>query len=224
MDTVVVAQRYAFLEQLHELIKPRGYLEIGVQHGGSLALAKCEALGIDPAPLVLPGTTGPHARVQVAESDFFFRHIDNFRHMVPRDIDLAFIDGMHLVEYAFRDFMNVERLSHSKTVIVFDDVLPYSRAIAGRAQPVGDWTGDVWRIMSVFNLYRKDLRVLQVDTFPTGSLVVFHVDPSSTVLRDNQAHIEALIRAQSPEPPDWVLNRTEAVSMEDALKTLGEWL
>lgn len=224
MDAVVVPTRYTFLEQLHELLQPRGYLEIGVQHGGSLALAKCDALGIDPAPLVLPGTIGAHSRVHVAESDFFFRHIENFRHMVPRHIDLAFIDGMHLAEFALRDFINVERLSHPKSVIVFDDVLPYSSAIAGRVQPAGDWTGDVWRVMEVFKTWRLDLRVLQVDAFPTGALVVFNVNPGSTVLRDNYESIHKALTEFHPEVPTWVLNRTEAVSMEDALKTLGEWL
>jgi methyltransferase family protein len=220
----MVASRYALLDQLHQLIKPRGYLEVGVQNGGSLALAQCDALGIDPVPMIVPGTVSDTTRVQVAESDFFFQHLDSLGYMLPSIIDLAFIDGMHLVEYALRDFINIEALSHPKTVIVFDDVLPYSAAIATREQPLGDWTGDVWRVMNVFNIYRKDLRVMQVDTQPTGSLVVFNVDPSSTVLRTNLPHIETMIHAQSPTPPDWVLNRSEAISMTDALETLREWL
>lgn len=220
----MVASRYVFLDQLHQLIKPQGYLEIGVQHGGSLALAQCDALGIDPAPLVVPGITGPNARVQVAESDFFFEQIDSFRHMMPSVVDLAFIDGMHIAEFAVRDFMNVERISHEKTVIVIDDVLPYSPAIATREQPEGDWTGDVWRIMEILDLYRKDLRIMQVDTFPTGSLLVFNVDPQSTVLSKHYAAIHDILTKTQLAPPGWVLKREKAVSMTDALEALREWL
>ena len=220
----MVASRYLLLDQLHRLIQPRGYLEVGVQHGGSLALAQCDALGIDPRPLVVPGTVRETARVQVAESDFFFQHLDSFGHMLPRVIDLAFIDGMHLAEFAVRDFMNIEKLSHRKTVIVFDDILPYSAEIAARDQPPGDWTGDVWRVMDILFLYRKDLRVLQVDTHPTGSLVVFNVNPESTVLREHYASIHETLTKTQSSVPDWVLKREKAVTMSDALETLREWL
>ena len=38
-----------FLRGLHEAVRPRAYLEIGLRHGDSLALADCPALGVDPA-------------------------------------------------------------------------------------------------------------------------------------------------------------------------------
>ena len=37
---------------------------------------------------------------------------------------VAFIDGMHLAEYALRDVINTERYCHAASVIVVDDVLP----------------------------------------------------------------------------------------------------
>ena len=36
-------------ESLHGALAPAGYLEIGLRHGDSLALAECPALGVDPA-------------------------------------------------------------------------------------------------------------------------------------------------------------------------------
>ena len=38
-----------FLKGLHEAVRPRAYLEIGLRHGDSLALADCPSLGVDPA-------------------------------------------------------------------------------------------------------------------------------------------------------------------------------
>lgn len=219
MDTVV--GRYEFLDQLHRLLKPRGYLEIGVQYGGSLALAQCPALGIDPTPMVTPGTVGAETQVFVGASDFYFSHYKP--RMLPQFIDLAFIDGMHLSEFALRDFMNVERVSHSGTVIVFDDVLPYSEAIAAREQPPGDWTGDVWRVIDVLTLYRKDLRMLQVDTFPTGSLVVFDVNPNSVVLNEQYEAIYTLLTERTPPVPESILTRRNAISVSDTLETLQQW-
>lgn len=49
-----MVSRHEFLAELHALLKPKTYLEIGVQHGWSLDLAHAAevAIGIDPMPLV----------------------------------------------------------------------------------------------------------------------------------------------------------------------------
>ena len=39
-------------------------------------------------------------------------------------MDLAFVDGMHLAEYALRDVLAVERFTLPTSVIVLDDMLP----------------------------------------------------------------------------------------------------
>ena len=46
----IIATRHEFLEQLHLALKPKTYLEVGVQHGTSLVLAHGAelAIGIDP--------------------------------------------------------------------------------------------------------------------------------------------------------------------------------
>ncbi len=219
MDTLV-AQRYEFLEELHQLLKPRGYLEIGVQHGGSMQLSQCDSLGIDPAPLVIDGTLRGDQRVIVATSDHYFESINK---MMPTYVDLAFIDGMHLSEFAVRDFMNVEKRANEHTVIVFDDVLPYNAQIATRIQPQGDWTGDVWRIIEVLRTYRQDLRMLLVDTFPTGSLVVFGVDPTNRRLDEWYSTIHHILTTHEPAPLEWVLDRRDAISRADAIETLRQW-
>src|SRR5687768_599794 len=59
------------LASIHDTRRPRQYLEIGVRHGRSLALARGPAVGIDPAPDIaveLPQST----RIVTATSDEFF--------------------------------------------------------------------------------------------------------------------------------------------------------
>lgn len=160
------------MKALHELLRPNVYLEIGVQHGWSLDLSKAPTtIGIDPQPLVEAKNT---QRIYKMTSDDFF---DKWGYQEqPLNIDLAFIDGMHLVENALRDYANIERYCHERSVVVFDDVLPTTREMAAREQCLGDWTGDVWRVYDILRERRPDLVLLLVDTQPTGVLVVLRPD------------------------------------------------
>lgn len=215
-----IPERYQLIEAMHRLIQPRGYLEIGVQQGGSLQFAKCTAVGIDPAPMVV-AALHPGVTVHVATSDFYF---ENTQWDLPARIDFAFIDGMHLAEFAIRDFINIERVGHSQTIVVFDDVLPYNAAIATRIQPPGDWTGDVWKVSDVLKRWRPDLHQIHVDTKPTGSLIVYGLNPHDDIMRRHyDADIHAQVQFEEP-PPEHILTRCEAVSINDALAQVGAYL
>jgi len=172
-----VTTRHEFLAQLHELLQPKTYLEIGVQHGWSLQLSRADrSYGIDPNPQsgAYDAARRNGATIFKQTSDDFFAGHETID-MVP--IDFAFIDGMHLVEYALRDFANIERYAHERSVIVFDDVLPTTVEMAAREQCPGDWTGDVWRVYDILRERRPDLVLILVDTQPTGLLVVLKPDP-----------------------------------------------
>jgi predicted O-methyltransferase YrrM len=169
--------RHELLQQLHELLQPKVYLEIGVQHGWSLQLSKAEmSIGIDPEPLI--SDFGHHHIFKMTSDDFFresAQQIGKGTNLGYPDIDLAFIDGMHLAEFAWRDFLNVAKYCHAGSVVVFDDVLPYTSEMAAREICPGDWTGDVWKVF--YELRRETDYVLQmVDTSPTGTLVVTGFD------------------------------------------------
>lgn len=210
--------RHEFLQQLHEILKPSTYLEIGVQSGASLALAQHSkvAIGIDPAPTLSVGI--PHwAKVIEATSDEFFTL--GAKDVLAGPVDLAFIDGMHLWEYALRDFMNIEKYSTPDTVVVFDDVLPYNQEIAARKQPPGDWTGDVWKLYYILTDLRPDLDVWLMNTAPTGLMVVTNPNPQSwtlsaawSAINDRWGKIE--------EVPDEIINRERAISPEYLLEVL----
>lgn len=212
--------RHEFLRELHRLLTPRTYLEVGVQHGWSLQLASGSALaiGIDPAPdLRVP--IGSALVFRMTSDEFFARPTD----MTQTPIDLGFVDGEHLYEYVLRDFANVEHHAHPGTVVVFDDVLPRNQTEAARAQCPGDWTGDVWRIEPILRHWRPDLHLTLVDTQPTGLLLVRGLDPASTRLADAYGHILAAHPPTDLPVPNAVLNRAAALNPDTALLDIDHW-
>ena len=138
-------------------------------------------------------------------------------------VDLAFIDGMHLLEFALRDFMNIERFCARTSVIVFDDMLPRNVEEAARDRTTKFWAGDVFKMQGILRSYRPDLVAIPVDTGPTGLLVVLRPDARNRDLRD---HYDAIVaNAVRPDPqavPGAILGRHDAVA-PDALLANGIW-
>ncbi|MFB8774837.1 class I SAM-dependent methyltransferase [Streptomyces broussonetiae] len=230
-------KRHEFLRGLHKAVANRNYLEIGVNDGRSLTLSRVPSIAIDPAFKV---TSEIRCDVHLAKatSDAFFErpdplaHLKGGRHPLRNmargrhplahwrrtTLDLSFIDGMHLFEYALRDFINVERHSDWSSVIVFDDMLPRNVDEAARDRHTGAWTGDVYKIIEILSRYRPDLATVLVDTQPTGQLVVFGADPGNTVLKDKYDEIMAEYDVPDPQKvPEAVLDRVRAVRPEDLL-------
>lgn len=171
--------KYEFMTRVHHLLAPRFYLEIGVEYGNSLALAQCDAVGIDPAPQ-LQHPVAPHHRVSVMTSDDFFLHSDETAGLPT--VDLAYLDGMHLAEYLLKDFMYVERRCGPCSVVIIDDIFPAHPLQAERTRQSRFWTGDVWKMIPVLRGARPDLLLLPVDTYPTGTLLVLGLDPDNRAL------------------------------------------
>lgn len=217
---------------LHDLLKPTVYLEIGVQFGLSLDLAVYSevAIGIDPQPLVQP--KGNQMIYTMTSNEYFAQGWDNGNH---RKVDLAFIDGSHLFEDALRDFNNVARYCDRRSVIVFDDVLPYNQEIAARTMPpAGDWTGDAWKIMPILagKLGLTGTEMVAVDTFPTGSFVVWNLpihDRAGKRAHDLrlarlELDYEDLVTEWLPMDtvPDNILQRVQAHQPQDVLDRIKE--
>ncbi len=102
---------------------------------------------------------------------------------------------MHLAEFALRDFINLERSSGRQSVIAIDDLLPQDLAYATRGRHTQIWTGDVYRIIPILKHYRPDLDCRIYDVEMKGFGIIVGLDPSSTVLRDQYARIEADLAA-----------------------------
>jgi len=128
--------------------------------------------------------------------------------------DFCFIDGLHLFEYALRDFMNIERRAAPGAVVVIDDVFPNHPIQAERERQTCVWTGDVWRLVEILRNYRPDLFLLPLDAAPAGLLLVAGLDPSNRVLWQNYDIIVGKAR-DITVPPQTVLERRDAIDPSD---------
>jgi hypothetical protein len=175
------------LRRVHELLRPASYLEIGVETGATLAFAQGaqRAIGVDPDASKLRRELVPAcARVFHETSDAFFAGHSREQLLGSARLDLAFIDGMHLFEFALRDFMHVEAWSNPGACVVLHDCVPLLPLSASRERHTKFWVGDVWKVVSILREYRPDLRVKIVATAPSGLCVVRGLNPSSRVLHD----------------------------------------
>jgi hypothetical protein len=181
---------FRVLARIHEHLKPATYLEIGVDQGLSFEIIRPEtlALGVDPNPR-LRKPPGPRQRVFAQTSDEFFKQRDVISEFGGRTVDLAFIDGMHRMEFALRDLINVEKCCSADSIILIHDVYPIDATSAARERASLFWSGDIWRLILILKKYRPDLTVNVIAARPTGLAIVQNLDPHSRVLAEYQQDI-----------------------------------
>jgi Methyltransferase domain len=211
--------RHELLQGLHAKTRPRTYLEIGINTGRSMVLSRTRSIGVDPSFKI---DRPIHCDVQLvrATSDDFFAREEPLAHFDGLPVDLAFIDGMHLSDFALRDFINIEPFMAETGVVVIDDVLPRNGLEAARDRKTGPWTGDVYKVVETLRRRRLDLVVLLVNTAPTGTAVIVGVDPASTVLRDCYTEEEGyLLRPDPQTPPQEYMDRSIAIEPDVLLES-----
>ena len=210
---------YAFLAELHRRLAPKAYLEIGVRNGGSLALSRCRSVGIDPNFSITYELDGDVALFRTTSDEYFSRP-DPLAPTGGTPFDLSFIDGLHLFEFALRDFIHAEAVSSPRGLVLFDDVLPRSVDEAARQRHTDAWTGDVYGLLAVLARYRPDLVVVPIGTQPTGELLVAGLDPADTTLRDAFDEILTEYRRPDPQPvPPALLDRSVVLPPERLLES-----
>jgi hypothetical protein len=204
-------RRHDLLAELHRLLGPRSYLEIGVNVGGSMKISRTRSIGVDPFYSLTREIRCDLHLVRTSSDEFFARE-HPLAHFDEPVVDLAFIDGMHLSEFALRDFTNVEKHLAPTGVAVFDDVLPRNGLEAARVRRTGAWAGDVYKAVEVVARRRPDLVVVLINTWPTGTAVVVGADPGSSVLADAYDEELAYLERKDPQtPPAEYLSRAVAV-------------
>ncbi|MBI3773122.1 MAG: tetratricopeptide repeat protein [Gammaproteobacteria bacterium] len=178
------------LDIFHRWLKPAVYLEIGVETGRSMSLAKppSQCIGIDPAPQIIH----PFAaltRIFTQTSDDFFARDDVLQIFDHNKIAMAFIDGLHVFEAVLRDFINVENLATRNSVILIHDCIPLNEITSERERKTQFWSGDTWKIVPCLKKYRPDLAIFTFPAPPTGLCIVTNLNPDSQVLAGHYAAI-----------------------------------
>jgi hypothetical protein len=179
-------EHYAvWLARLHERIRPRAYLEIGVAKGRTLALAQppTRAIGVDPEPNP-DASFRTETHLFCETSDAFFARSDVKSIIGEGNLDLAFIDGLHHFQQALRDFINVEALGHPRSVVAFHDTYPLDEVTQRPERQRRFYSGDVWKAIWCLRRLRPDLSISTLATPWTGLTIVTGLDPASRVLAD----------------------------------------
>lgn len=191
-----------YREYIWELLRQRrakNWFEVGVHNGSTMAGVSCPCIGVDPGYTPGPNPIGQKREMHLYQmtSDEYFRDHDP-RAIFGGPVDVSFLDGLHQFEYLLRDFINTEAVSAASSLIMLDDCLPVNIEIAERVwnpggrtieETRGGWTGDVWKVVNILREYRPDLRIVAVDTTPSGNIGVVNLNPKSTVLRDRYFEI-----------------------------------
>nr|WP_294501307.1 class I SAM-dependent methyltransferase [uncultured Rhodopila sp.] len=214
------------LTALHRILKPRTYLEIGIERGDTLRAAQCATIAIDPVFTVDQSIIGskPECLLYRMPSDRFFELHDPVTLLGDR-IDMAFLDGLHLYEFLLRDFINVERSCRKNSLILLHDCVPTDFYLARRLRQdeslrpntriPGGWCGDVWKTLLILRQYRPDLRIECFDAALTGLVVVTNLDPKSEVL--SAKYVEAVESFAKLDLRDYGLRRYhDELNMLDA--------
>jgi hypothetical protein len=207
LDDLPGAPYQQVLAWLHAGLAPRRYLEIGTEHGASLALARCASIAVDPnfrLTTAEPVLNKPFCGLYQTTSDAFFAAADP-KAVLGGAVDFAFLDGMHLCEFLLRDFSNIERHCHAGSVVALHDCLPLEHPMAARergrpgVRPGRDdwWTGDVWRTLRALRQFRPNLRFTVLDAPPSGLVLVDRLDPTSRTLAERHDEVVAAMMAMS---------------------------
>lgn len=210
--------KHDLLEFFHTHLQPEFYFEIGVDEGLSLARAQGKALGVDARPeLNLAVELPDQAQILGISSDAFFREQAQQAFTLPPD--LAFIDGMHLFEFALRDFMNLERYAAPYSLVGIDDIYPCHPIQAERRRRSGAWAGDVWKLLPVLQTYRPDLTLITLPCSTTGLLLIAGLDANNTQLQDHYEQIIQDYQADLPVPES-ILQRSGSIPSDHPVVSL----
>lgn len=165
-----------FLKEIHKKEYDQ-YIEIGSRSGRSLRLSCSPSIAIDPFFQLSIDPIKDKNYVL-----FFQCKFDDFFHSVLKSFpsikcELAFIDGMHLFEYALMDFINLAKLAKSNSLFLFHDIMPWTFEMTTRQfenVPKGaPWTGDIWKLLPILieTGFKNYLKVIPAE--PSGILAVY---------------------------------------------------
>lgn len=180
------------MRRLHSRLVFDWYLEVGSRTGRSVSDVRGGVICVDPFFQIERNVIGakPAFMAFQTTSDDFFE--GGTLDKLGIELGFSFLDGMHLMEFLLRDFINAERHAAAGGVIALHDCCPFNHEMTTRdvsAAPKDAWTGDVWKLIPILQSYRPDLTLTVMGCRPTGLVLVHGLDPTNTILQDNYAEI-----------------------------------
>lgn len=165
------------LNTISKALGCKTYLEIGVATGETILQVNVPSrTGVDPyfdfnwrqEVISANGTLD----LQQCTSDLFFNNLDpSIRY------DLIFIDGLHTYEQTYRDIINALLHSHSRTVILIDDTVPFDVFSTSRdpqecinlrytcsEQREEYWQGDTYKVVPLLRLFNPHYNLATITT------------------------------------------------------------
>ena len=198
-----------FLNALHQNVYEM-YFEIGSRTGSSLALSQSPSIAIDPFFQLKKDPIGKKDFCLIFQetSDSFFENtFPKFSHL---KCQLAFIDGMHLFEFALRDFINLAKISSKQSLFLFHDSMPWSYRMAtrnnkalGRYEP---WTGDIWKLIPILMDAGMKNNINLLTSAPSGLLAILNPE-KKIITKLEESYDEICAKWLNEElSQDWLLN------------------
>lgn len=175
------------LRRVQNTVQPKRYIEIGVDKGASLSTVSLStfAIGIDPDYKITEKLQGKIMLYKMTSNEFFRKKLIDNKYF-QGSFDLAFIDGMHLIENVLQDFINLENFSSKQSTILIHDVIPANSKTSARIRKTKYWTGDVWKIVLILSEYRPDLKLILINAQPTGILLVGNLNKKKSSILKNE--------------------------------------
>lgn len=177
--------RLTVLQKLIEQKQAKTYLEIGVSTGWLFFKIKAPAkVAVDPH-FAFPWynkvrrlTHAGHSKFYEETSDAFFeKHADVLKEI--GGVDVAFVDGLHTWDQAYRDVLNVLPYLNPGGIILMHDCNPPNEACAYPAKDINEyrkiaatgaipgylnsWNGDVWKAVVQLRAQHQDLVAGTID-------------------------------------------------------------
>lgn len=166
------------LGSLHQMIRPRHYLEISVSGDSyvDLAASPTECVLIrEEQPLRI--SCRSNTRIYPCSADRFFAQTSAYDRPTQA-IDLALICGTHDHRAALRSFWHIERLSSPAATVAILGTRPLDQTSTKGDQHQPLSAGDVWKLIPHLQKMRPELKIATVDASPAGLTLIRGLKPN----------------------------------------------
>lgn len=210
-NRIINSELYKVISELHNVLSPSLYLEICVEQGYTLKLAKCEAIGV--YSILHSFSLEPHIKVISADADDFLTNLaEQWLKVRP---DIVFLNTIPLIERVVKSLFSLEKCLKPASLVVIPGILPPSAINSTRIRTGDIWYGDVWKLPNILKTLRQDLQILTVNIDPAGLLFITNFNPDF----DKNFQLSSFLDEQMLKdimPPQSVIDREGSVKFKSS--------